>query len=115
MSTVDSNRWSRRDFLGAVAAASAGAALPGSLRAEDAKPARKPKIKPAPLAKIQAQKKEAPKKAVKGPAKTAPKSREKPKPKAKPRSTSGWARVKPRSVSKTRKRAAMGNKKKQRR
>jgi iduronate 2-sulfatase len=44
MSTVDPNRWSRRDFLGAVAAASAGAALPGSLRAEDAKPARKPNV-----------------------------------------------------------------------
>jgi GTPase len=74
-----------------------------------------PKLKPAPLAKIQTQKRDAPKKAVKGPAKTAPKPREKLKPKAKPRSTSGWAKVKPRSVSKTRKRAALGNKKKQRR
>jgi len=81
--------------------------------------ARKSTPKPAPLAKIQTQKTEAPKKAVKGPAKTAPKSREKPKPKvnskAKARATSGWAKAKPRSGSKTRKRAAQGNKKKQRR
>ena len=71
--------------------------------------------KPTFLARIQTQKTEAPKKAVKGPAKAAPKAGEKPKPKAKLRSTSGWAKVRPRSVSKTRKRAALGNKKKQRR
>jgi GTP-binding protein len=71
--------------------------------------------KPTLLAKIQAQKTEVPKKAVKGPAKTAPKSRKKPEPKARPRSTSGWAKAGPRSISKTRKRAALGSKKKQRR
>jgi 50S ribosome-binding GTPase len=79
---------------------------------------RKPKLKPAPLAKLQAQKAEAPKKATKGPAKTAPKPREKPKPnvnsKARARATSGWAKAGARSVSKTRKRAALGNKKKRR-
>ncbi len=75
--------------------------------------------KPKPMARIQAQKTEPPKKAVKGPARTAPKSkdksRQKPKPKAKSRSTSGWAKAKPRGGSKTRKRVAQGNKKKQRR
>src|SRR5262245_29709749 len=44
MSIPDSNGWSRRDFLGAVAAASAGAALPMPLRGQDAKPARKPNV-----------------------------------------------------------------------
>jgi len=44
MNTLDTSRWSRRDFLGAVAAVSAGAALPSSLRAADAKPARKPNV-----------------------------------------------------------------------
>ena len=44
MSPLDTSRWSRRDFLGTVAAASAGATLPGPLRAADAKPARKPNV-----------------------------------------------------------------------
>ncbi len=41
---LNRNRWSRRDFLGAVAAASAGAALPGAARAGEAAPARKPNV-----------------------------------------------------------------------
>jgi arylsulfatase A-like enzyme len=36
--------WTRRDFLGAVAAASAAATLPGVLHAEDARPARRPNV-----------------------------------------------------------------------
>ena len=44
MNVPNASRWSRRDFLGAVAAASAGAALPGAVRAEDAKPGRKPNV-----------------------------------------------------------------------
>jgi arylsulfatase A-like enzyme len=44
MSQSNHSRWSRRDFLGAVAAASAGAALPGALRAGEAAPARKPNV-----------------------------------------------------------------------
>jgi len=79
--------------------------------------ARKTASRPTPLAKIQAQKNDAPKKSVKGPAKTAPKPRKKSKAgakeRAKPRSASGWAKVKPRNLSKTRKRAVQGNKKKQ--
>lgn len=44
MSIPNANHWSRRDFLGTVAAASAGAALPGVLRAENTKPTRKPNV-----------------------------------------------------------------------
>ena len=36
--------WSRRDFLGAVAGAAAAATLPGMLRADISKPARKPNV-----------------------------------------------------------------------
>ena len=71
------------------------------------------KVKPAPQARIQTAK-AAVKKSVKGPAKTAPKPKEKPKPKAPPRPKSGWARAKPRSVSKTRKRAGQTKKKSRR-
>jgi hypothetical protein len=41
MTTKNENRWTRRDFLGTVAGAAAAASLPGVLRAEVSKPARK--------------------------------------------------------------------------
>jgi arylsulfatase A-like enzyme len=44
MSDFQPSRWSRRDFLGAVAAGAAGAALPGSLRADTPQPVRKPNV-----------------------------------------------------------------------
>lgn len=44
MNATNESRWSRRDFLGAVAAASAGAALPSGLRAESAASPRKPNV-----------------------------------------------------------------------
>src|SRR5580704_16339353 len=46
MSNPAGNRWSRRDFLGTVAAASAATALPGVVSAQSvpASPARKPSV-----------------------------------------------------------------------
>ena len=90
-------------------------------KAEARKSTRKATAKPAPLARIRAQKVEPPKKAPKGPAKTAPRPRGKAAPKVEPRTkrrvtTSGWAKAKAtRGMSKTRKRALKGSKKKQRR
>jgi arylsulfatase A-like enzyme len=44
MSSLNENRWSRRDFLGTVAGAAAVAALPGVLHAEISKPVRQPNV-----------------------------------------------------------------------
>ena len=44
MNTPNENGWTRREFLGTVAAASAAAALPSVLHAEISKPARKPNV-----------------------------------------------------------------------
>ena len=44
MNDSNSNRWTRRDFLGTIAAASAAAALPGGLHAEISQPARQPNV-----------------------------------------------------------------------
>ena len=44
MSSMNESRWTRRDFLGTVAAASATVALPGVLPAEISKPVRKPNV-----------------------------------------------------------------------
>ena len=41
VNTPNENRWTRRDFLGTVAVAGAAASLPGVLRADVSKPARK--------------------------------------------------------------------------
>jgi arylsulfatase A-like enzyme len=42
--SLNANRWTRRDFLGTVAGAAAALSLPGVLRANEAKPARKPNV-----------------------------------------------------------------------
>lgn len=44
MHRAESNHWSRRDFLGALAAASASAALPAPLRADHRPSSRKPNV-----------------------------------------------------------------------
>lgn len=44
MNSPHENHWTRRDFLGAVAGAAAAASLPGALRAEISKPARKSNV-----------------------------------------------------------------------
>jgi len=44
MTPSSGNRWTRRDFLGAVAGAAAASSLPGVLHAEVAKSARKPNV-----------------------------------------------------------------------
>jgi Fe2+ transport system protein B len=78
----------------------------------------KAKDKPVPQAKLQIEKPVVKKALAKGPAKTAPKPRGKAKaalkPKAAPRPKSGWAKAKPRNVSKTRKRAGLKPKKSRR-
>jgi arylsulfatase A-like enzyme len=44
MTTANENKWSRREFLGTVAAATAAASLPGVLHAQIAKSGRKPNV-----------------------------------------------------------------------
>jgi arylsulfatase A-like enzyme len=44
MTTANGNKWSRREFLGTVAAATAAASLPGVLHAQIAKSGRKPNV-----------------------------------------------------------------------